>query len=108
MELTKLEIMLYGSEQLCASCLNSPSSKETHEWLQAAIERKFPDQPFTITYVDIFNPPADPEKSEFAKKVIEEDMFYPVVVINGKVVAEGSPRLKVIYTEMEKYGYAGE
>ena len=108
MEHTKLEIMLYGAEQLCPSCLTSPSSKETHEWLEAAIERKFPNQPFTITYVDIFNPPADPEKHEFAKKIIEENMFYPVVVINEKVVAEGSPRLKVIYAEMEKYGYTGE
>ena len=51
------------------------------------------------------NPPRRHEKVEFAKRVIEEDMFYPVVVIKDKIVGEGNPRLKTIFTELEKYGY---
>jgi disulfide oxidoreductase YuzD len=43
-----VEIILYGAEQLCPSCVNLPSSKETFEWLQAAIARKFPEQPFKM------------------------------------------------------------
>lgn len=105
LEHTKLEIVIYGAEQVCPSCVTLPSSKETCGWLEAAISRKFPDQPFLITYVDIFNPPNETDKQEFAKKVIEEDMFYPVVLINGSVIAEGNPRLKEVYAEMEKYGY---
>lgn len=100
-----VEIIVYGAEQICASCVNLPSSKDTCEWLQAAITRRFPDHPFQISYVDIFNPPSDSAKHEFAQKVIEEDMFYPVVVINNQVVAEGNPRLKSIFLELEKYGY---
>jgi disulfide oxidoreductase YuzD len=107
MENKLVEIVVYGAEQLCPSCVNLPSSKETYEWLEAAIGRKFPEQPFTISYVDIFNPPADLEKKDFAQRVIEEDMFYPVVLLEGTVVGEGNPKLKTIYAEMEKYGYKG-
>lgn len=108
MEFKEIEVVLYGAEQLCPSCVNLPSSKETYEWLEAAIARKFPEQPFTITYVDIEQPPQDPEKNQFAKRVMEEDMFYPVVVINNKVVGEGNPRLKTIFAELEKYGYKAD
>ncbi|KOP80037.1 YuzD family protein [Cytobacillus solani] len=104
----EVEINVYGAEQLCPSCVNLPSSKETYEWLQAALERKYPHQPFKITYVDIHNPPDDNEKRSFAERVIEEDMFYPVVLIEDQLVGEGNPRLKTIYAEMEKHGYTAE
>ncbi|KQL21078.1 YuzD family protein [Cytobacillus solani] len=104
----EVEINVYGAEQLCPSCVNLPSSKETYEWLQAALERKYPHQPFKITYVDIHNPPEDNEKRSFAERVIEEDMFYPVVLIEDQLVGEGNPRLKTIYAEMEKHGYTAE
>jgi disulfide oxidoreductase YuzD len=100
-----VEIILYGAEQLCPSCVNLPSSKETFEWLEAAISRKFPNQPFKMTYVDIYQPPQESEKEAFAKRVIEEDLFYPVVVIKDKIVGEGNPRLKTIFTELERCGY---
>ncbi|WP_449537432.1 YuzD family protein [Ferdinandcohnia sp. Marseille-Q9671] len=105
MEKQKVEICVYGAEVLCPSCVNLPSSKETYEWLEAALSRKFPNQPFDITHIDIFNPPGDEDKKAFSSRVIEEDMFYPVVVLEGVIVGEGSPKLKTIYAEMEKYGY---
>ncbi|WP_010676418.1 YuzD family protein [Bacillus timonensis] len=105
MEKQKVEICVYGAEVLCPSCVNLPSSKETYEWLEAALSRKFPNQPFEITHIDIFDPPEDEKKKTFATRVIEEDMFYPVVVLEGTIVGEGSPKLKTIYAEMEKYGY---
>lgn len=108
MKNNKVEVIVYGSEQICASCLHSPSSIETFEWISAAIARKFPDQPIEITYVDINNPPNVDLKQRFAEKVIKEDMFYPVVVINEKVVGEGNPRLKTIFSELEKSGYKEE
>lgn len=105
MNVQEVEIVLYGAETLCPSCVNLPSSKETYEWLEAAIARKFPSQPFKMTYVDIHQPAGESDKVDFAKKVIEEDMFYPVVVIKEKVVGEGNPRLKTIFAELEKFGY---
>jgi disulfide oxidoreductase YuzD len=100
----EVEIVLYGAETLCPSCVNLPSSRETFEWLEAAIARKFPNQSFKMTYVDIFQPSGDPEKIAFAERVIEEELFYPVVVIKDKIVGEGNPRLKTIFAELEKCG----
>jgi disulfide oxidoreductase YuzD len=108
MNLINVEIVLYGAESLCPSCVHLPSSKETYEWLQAAIARKFPNQSFQMTYVDIHQPPEVQEKQSFAKRVMDEDLFYPVVVIKDKIVGEGNPRLKTIFSEMEKYGYKAE
>jgi disulfide oxidoreductase YuzD len=107
MEDTIVEIVVYGTEQVCPSCVSLPSSKETYEWLEAALSRKFPNQQFFLTYIDIFEPPNDVIKQKFARKILDEDLFYPVVVIDGNVVAEGSPRLKNIFAEMEKRGYKG-
>jgi disulfide oxidoreductase YuzD len=100
-----VEVCVYGAEVLCPSCVNLPSSKETYEWLEAAISRKYPDQPFKLSYVDIYQPPDEEEKKQFAQRIIEEDLFYPVVVIEGVIVGEGNPRLKTIFAEMEKHGY---
>lgn len=106
MQTKEIELIVYGTEQICASCVNMPSSKETYDWLQAAIGRKFPNQPLKISYVDINEPPTDNEKKRlFAERVIEEDLFYPVVVIEDDIVGEGDIRLKKIYAELEKYGY---
>lgn len=101
----KVEVTIYGAEVLCPSCVNLPSSKETYEWLEAALSRKYPEQAFTISYVDIHLPNEDESKQQFAQRVIEEDMFYPVVLIEDEIVGEGNPRLKTIYAVMEKYGY---
>jgi len=101
----ELEISIYGAEQICASCVNLPSSKDTYEWLQAALKRKFPDQDFKIHYYDIFEANYDEDKNAFCKRVIEEDLFYPVVVIDDEIIGEGNPKLKRIYQEFERYGY---
>jgi len=101
-----VEIIVYGAEQICASCVNLPSSKDTYEWLEAALSRKFPGQQFSVLYVDIFGEQEDEEKAAFSARVIEEDLFYPVVVIKNEIIGEGNPKLKEIVKEMEKYGYS--
>jgi disulfide oxidoreductase YuzD len=99
-----VEIIVYGAEQLCPSCIHLPSSKETFEWLEAALKRKYAGQPFTIRYVDFTNPKREEDKL-FSERIVEEDLFYPVVTLEGEIVGEGNPRLKTIYKEMEQYGY---
>lgn len=37
----KVAIQVYGAEQICASCVGAPSSKDTFEWLKAALSRKY-------------------------------------------------------------------
>ncbi len=48
MKTNKVKIEIYGADVICASCVNAPSSKDTYEWLQAAIDRKYPES--TIRY----------------------------------------------------------
>ncbi|MEQ6377138.1 YuzD family protein [Bacillaceae bacterium S4-13-58] len=99
-----IEIIVYGADQLCASCVNAPGSKETYEWLQAAIARKFGETGITYKYVDIYNPPNQAPYNQMARRVADEEFFYPLVLVNDEVVGEGNPRLKTIFKELEDKG----
>lgn len=92
-------ITVYGAAVKCASCIHLPSALETKEWLDAAIQRKFPDYNININYCDIESPKTD-EQQLFSKKILDDEYFYPLVVINGDVLAEGNPRLPVIYEKI--------
>lgn len=99
-----LDIVVYGADAPCPSCLHAPSPIETKEWIEAAIQRKFPAQQLVVRYVDIEK--ADNEKDKaFCERILADEFFYPLVVINGEVTGEGDPRLKTIYETIEKYGY---
>ena len=105
MSFKPVTVTVYGAETICPSCVGAPSSKETYEWLEAALGRKFPDQPFTMDYVDINTEQTDQKKADFVNRVTEEDLFYPVVLIGAEIVGEGNPRLKTVFAEFEKNGY---
>lgn len=100
-----VNVQVYGTKVICASCVGMPSSTETFEWLQAAIGRKYEGQEnkFNFEYIDFQEEQQDEEKKAFAERVVEEDLFYPVVLVNGEIVGEGNPRLKDVYEEIEKY-----
>ncbi len=100
-----VNVQVYGTKVICASCVGMPSSTETFEWLQAAIGRKYEGQEnkFQFEYIDFQEEQEDEDKKAFAERVVEEDLFYPVVLVNGEIVGEGNPRLKDVYEEIEKY-----
>ncbi len=100
-----VNVQVYGTKVICASCVGMPSSTETFEWLQAAIGRKYEGQEnkFNFEYIDFQEKQEDEDKKAFAERVVEEDLFYPVVIVNGEIVGEGNPRLKDVYEEIEKY-----
>lgn len=100
----KIAITVYGAEQICASCVGAPGSKDTYEWLQAAIGRKYVDEGIDYEYIDIENPPAIEKHRLFVERIVEEDLFYPLVLVNDEIAAEGIPRLKTIYRELDKHG----
>ncbi|MBM7570936.1 YuzD family protein [Aquibacillus albus] len=104
MNQSPVTVTVYGAEKLCASCVGAPSSKETYEWLQAAISRKFKEATVQYNYVDIYNPPDEKVHRDFSKRVIEEDLFYPVVLVDDEIVGEGIPTIKPIYHALEKKG----
>lgn len=104
MENQTLQIVIYGADDPCPSCIHSPSSKETKEWLEAAVQRKFPDQAITFRYVDIQSPENDLDK-HYTEKIINDEYFYPLVVANEQVIGEGNPRLKEIFQYLEGFGF---
>jgi len=105
LSLKPVTVTVYGADTICPSCVGAPSSKETYEWLEAALGRKFPNQPFSMDYVDLNEEQQDQKKAAFVERVREEDLFYPVVLIGDDIVGEGNPRLKAVFSEFEKNGY---
>ncbi|MCM3612474.1 YuzD family protein [Planococcus sp. MERTA32b] len=103
-----IAIEVYGAEVICASCVNAPSSIDTFEWLQAAIPRKYKDQPFSITYIDIEKEPEDDRQKDYIERIQNDEFFYPLVLVEDEVAAEGYVQLKPIYKELEKHGFKAE
>jgi disulfide oxidoreductase YuzD len=101
----KVTIEIFGAEIICASCVNAPSSKDTYEWLQAAIGRKYSNQPFDIDYIDIESNITDDRKKEIAQQILDDEFFYPLVMIDGEVIGEGYIQLKPVFAALEKHGY---
>lgn len=99
-----ITLTVYGAEEICPSCVGAPGSVETYEWLQAAISRKYVNNSINYEYIDINKPQKVEKHKNFVERVFEEDLFYPVVLINDELVAEGVPRLKPIYEALEKKG----
>lgn len=98
---------VFGAEEKCASCVHLPSARETMEWLEAAISRKFPELTVKTNYVDIDAPGEDELHVRLAEAIQEEEYFYPLVVLNGEIVAEGNPNLKEIFKKIEQWKQKG-
>lgn len=98
-------IEIFGAEVICASCVNAPSSKDTYEWLQAAISRKFPNQPFTIRYIDIEQTLDSERDKEWAERIENDEFFYPLVLINDEVIGEGYIQIQPIFATLENLGF---
>lgn len=108
MEKNTISIEIYGADVVCASCVNAPTSRDTYEWLQAAIDRKYPNQPYEITYIDIEKPVDNERQRELANRVLEEEFFFPLVLVAGEVVGEGYIQLQPVFVELEKHGFVSK
>jgi disulfide oxidoreductase YuzD len=100
-----MQVTVYGADTPCPSCVHSPTSKETMEWLEAAIRRKFPKAELDIRYVDLDYPETEEDQS-FTQKIKNDDYFYPLIVADGHILGEGDPRLKPIFEYLESKGFA--
>ena len=99
-------IEIFGADIICASCVNAPSSKDTYEWLEAAISRKYPAHPFTIRFINIQTTLIDAREKQYAKRIEDDEFFYPLVLINDEVVGEGYIRLKPVFEKLEQLGFS--
>ncbi|MFG6117016.1 YuzD family protein [Halobacillus sp. MO56] len=100
-----VQLTVYGADQICASCVNSPGSKETYEWLQAAISRKYGEDCIDYQYIDIHSEQEDETHQSYIQQLLEDELFYPLVVLDGEIVGEGNPRLKTIYQALDEKGF---
>ncbi|MEI3611639.1 YuzD family protein [Pseudogracilibacillus sp. SO30301A] len=100
-----LKIEVYGRNQICASCVGAPGSKDTYEWLQAAISRKYGTDQFSYKYIDMDNPEQYAYKhQEMIKHIVKEDLFYPLILLDNDIISEGVPHLRTIFKTIEAKG----
>lgn len=104
----KVVVEVYGADIICASCVNAPSSKDTFEWLQAAIARKYPDNEVHYRFINIEQPFENERDASYAQKIQDDEYFYPLVLINDVVVGEGYVQIKPVYEELEKLGFVAK
>ena len=105
MNKSKAIVEVYGADVICASCVNAPSSKDTYEWLQAAITRKFPNQEVKYRFINIDDVLENERDMDYANRIQEDEFFYPLVLINDELVGEGYVQIKPVYEALEKLGY---
>lgn len=96
-----VRIIIYGAEQICASCVGAPGSRATYDWLQAAIGRKYDVSSIDYEYVDMNTEQTEERHTEFIERIFEEDLLYPIVFVNDDMVAEGITRLKTVYNALD-------
>lgn len=101
----EVTLTVYGADIICASCVNAPSSKDTYEWLEAAIGRKFDAHQIQFRYVDIEQPSESDIDADFIEQIQNDELFYPLVTIEDEVIGEGYIQLKPVYAALEQYGY---
>lgn len=94
--LNKVSVVVYGAENVCASCVNEPTSKNTYEWLQPLLARKYPSIQFEYTYIDIEKDDDNlsDHDQHFIEQIQEDELFYPLITMNDEYVADGYIQLK--------------
>ena len=102
------QLKILANHLIIEDYLNAPSSKDTYEWLEAAISRKFPEHQITFSYIDIDQPLEDEKQQSIANQIANDEFFYPLIMINEEVIGEGYIQLKPVFSALEKYGYIAD
>ncbi|QLK85597.1 YuzD family protein [Staphylococcus sp. 17KM0847] len=94
--MTKITVVVYGAEVVCASCVNAPSSRNTFEWLQTLLPQQYPDHNFIFTYIDIDQDTENltDHDEHFIEQIKADELFYPLITMNDEYVADGYIQLK--------------
>src|SRR5699024_2449143 len=97
-----ITITIYGRDQSCGSCVAGPRSTGSCEWTEAAPGRKYASSAFQFEYIDMDQEQTEEKHQQMIAQMEEEDYLYPLVLLNGDIVAEGIPQLKPIYRAVEE------
>lgn len=96
--MTKVSVVVYGADVVCASCVNAPTSKDTFDWLQALLKRKYPDINFEYTYIDFQKDTENlsDHDQQYIEQLENDELFYPLVTMDDMLVADGFIQSKQI------------
>ncbi|MBI5974138.1 YuzD family protein [Staphylococcus canis] len=96
--MNKISVVVYGAEIVCASCVNAPSARNTYDWLQTLLPRKYPNLDFEYTYIDIErdHDNLSDHDEQFIERIREDELFYPLVTMNDEYVTDGYVQLPPI------------
>ena len=105
--MTKVSVVVYGADVVCASCVNAPTSKDTFDWLQALLKRKYPDINFEYTYIDFQKDTENlsDHDQQYIEQLENDELFYPLVTMDDMLVADGfiqSNKLHVSWMNISK------
>ncbi|MCD8786583.1 YuzD family protein [Staphylococcus gallinarum] len=104
--MNKASVVVYGADIVCASCVNAPTSRNTFDWLQPLLKRKYPEISFEFTYIDIEKNTENltDHDQQFIERIQEDELFYPLVTINDEYVADGYIQLNTLTKFMDQFG----
>ncbi|MCD8900410.1 YuzD family protein [Staphylococcus gallinarum] len=104
--MNKASVVVYGADIVCASCVNAPTSRNTFDWLQPLLKRKYPEISFEFTYIDIEKDTENltDHDQQFIERIQEDELFYPLVTINDEYVADGYIQLNTLTKFMNQFG----
>ena len=84
----KVSVVVYGADVVCASCVNAPTSRNTFDWLQPLLKRKYPDKQFEFTYIDIEKDVENltDHDQQYIERIQEDELFYSLELQNDLTV----------------------
>ena len=103
--MTKVSVVVYGADVVCASCVNAPTSKNTYEWLKPLLERKYPYIHFEYTYIDFQKETENlsDHDQQYIEQIENDELFYPLITMNDEYVADGYIQSKKVTHFIEQY-----
>lgn len=98
-----INVIIYGADVVCASCVNAPTSKDIYDWIQPNLKRKFPELTFNFSYIDINN---SSNLTDYDENIIEQinndELFYPLITMDDEIVADGYIQLPQVTKFVEQ------
>lgn len=99
-----INVIIYGADVVCASCVNAPTSKDIYDWIQPNLNRKFPDLQFNYSYIDIHKSENLTDHDEnIIEQINNDELFYPLITMDDEIVADGYIQLPQVTKFVEEH-----
>ena len=96
-----INVIIYGADVVCASCVNAPTSKDIYDWIQPNLKRKFPELTFNFSYINNSSNLTDHDEN-IIEQINNDELFYPLITMDDEIVADGYIQLPQVTKFVEK------